>query len=174
MTLPIEREMTIFFLSLAWVAAHALLFLLWGRRRRSLKSEKGILIYHVRSFVPAVAGSIAASLWLSLDHAFAVAVAVAGLHGVYSMTFLILWGSSDSGVSLRMLAELESSPLPRDELQRRFVRMGEAKLASRLPELVRGGFLRFQGEHYAAAPKGRVLAAGMEVLHGINNFRSTG
>jgi hypothetical protein len=160
--------------SAGWVVANLMSFVIWFRRRAVVRSEKGILLYHVYSFGAMMIALLGVVLTLAPPTSMATPIAALALHGIYSMTFLVLWGSSDSGVSLRMLAVLQDGPLARAELQSQFVRMGDAKRDSRLPALERAGFVRRLDERYAAASRGRLMAFGLQLLQSINNFGSMG
>ena len=169
-----EGEIQLLLGCVAWIALHLIVFVSWFRGRAMARSEMGILLFHGYSFIALVSAVVTAQLLLNLPTPPSVPLAALALHGIYSMTFLILWGSSDSGVSLRMLAALREGPLAREKLQAQFVRVGDDKRDSRLPSLERAGFIKCLDERYAVHHRGRVLSVGLHLLRTLNNFGSTG
>lgn len=159
--------------ALAWVAVHLATYAAL-RRRRAFGSEKGILGYHVLSCAGLAAALLAPGLGVGAPDRASAVVAALSLHGIYSMSFLVLWSSSEGGFSLRMLKALEGGPRTRAEILDEFVRLGDEKRSRRLSSLRQSGWVRQVGDHYRPTAAGVALAWGLVLLHRINHFERTG
>lgn len=154
-----------------WVGAHLVAYVVGLRHWHVLHSEKGILAYHVLSVTTlAVALATGVLAWPGLLHA---AGAVA-LHGVYSMTFLCLWSSSQGGFALRLMQRLADGPIERQALEKAFGRWADGKQGVRLAGLQRAGLLELQPHGYRATRRGAALAAALRVMRAVNHLERTG
>lgn len=157
--------------ALGWAAAHLAVYAAALRRLRVFGRETVILGYHAAS----CAGLAVVVLVLGPRAALADAVLAAlSLHGLYSMSFLVLWASSQGGFSLRLLKELEAGPRSRAELVEAFARLGDAKRRQRLSSLRRSGWVRQDGDRFRTTAAGAALARALTWLHRINAYERTG
>ena len=91
-----------------YVFFHFLSYAVWFRHWRAFGSEKTIFLYHAVSFAGAVSSVLAASWFLCPPGGgWRWVTGAAGLHGIYSLSFLELWALSDGGYSLRILDQIE-------------------------------------------------------------------
>ena len=166
--------MPVLLTSAAWVGLHFVTFALVFRRLAVFGSEKVILLYHLLSCAAAGMGVVLWGVWASSPEFFSALLAVIGLHGVYSMSFLVMWSSSEGGFSLRMMKALEGGPRPRSDVADEFIALGDTKRVQRLSSLQRSGWVREEGGLYRPTAAGVLLALLLRALHAINNYERTG
>ncbi len=155
--------MALFLLSGGYVAAHLLAYAVMLDRRRV--HERGVLAYHVGSFILLLA-VLAPIFWFgAVEDALAAVVAAACLHAIYSLTFLELWALADGSFSLPILADF-ARPMPPtlDEVLARHASSGDAKKAFRIGTLVSLGLVRREGGLYRLTRCGRIVAGLFSLL----------
>jgi len=135
------------------------------RHRPFFRTERGIFMFHLLSAIGLVALAAVAFLANQTEASFALVIAVAAAHGIYSLIFLECWALSEGGYSLRILSELvrrgSATPL---ELEERFVELSERKKEGRLKALVGLGLVRLDGEQYGLTGLGTPLANAMSLI----------
>lgn len=97
-------------LSIAYVVVHFIVYSLAARHTVALKKEKGIFLYHALSYVLLVAGVATAEIHGAPPWTGAATGVAAGLHGVYSLSFLELWALTHRSYSLTILDRIERTP----------------------------------------------------------------
>ncbi len=160
--------------SAAWIALHFILFVALVRHLRVVRSEKGILLYHILSCACVGLGVVAWGVVTGSEAMLSALLAAAGLHGMYSMSFLAMWSSAEGGFSLRMMKALEHGPRTRQDVMAEFVSLGDSKRSTRLAVLERAGWIRQQDGLYRPTGAGLLLASVMRIMHRVNDFESTG
>src|SRR5215210_578880 len=101
-----------------------------------------------------------------------VAVAIVGLHGLYSVTFLELWSLAEGGYSLQILeglagAERRGEPADIEALRA----IGAAKQGNRLAGLASIGLVRYEGSRVALTGPGRLVASAFALLAWLTNVQ---
>jgi hypothetical protein len=156
-----------------YLAAHLSLFLLWLRRMALFKREAAIAAYHVLSYVLLV-GILGAVAVIGRDaRGYALAGLAAGLHGIYSLTFLELWSLTEGSYSLSLLSKIDSSgpAVTVDELVA-LKSIGATKRSVRLESLRRLGLIS-EGPAFKATFLGRVCSAAFSGVIWISNGQTT-
>jgi hypothetical protein len=146
-----------------------------AHRVPSLRTERGIFLFH---FISAVSLTLAASAF-SMPNGYAealtVAAAVAAVHGIYSMSFLELWSLSQGSYSYTILAAFaRGERLPASVVVQDSERVGEQKKEQRLDGLVRLGLVKRIGDLLALRPPGQIVARLLRAIRWIANLRDTG
>lgn len=95
--------------TIAWLAIHFTLYTLWARHTAALKQEKGIFLYHAVSYALLTAALATAGLLGGLDRTGTATGFAAGLHGIYSLSFLESWSLTQGSYSLAILDRIERS-----------------------------------------------------------------
>jgi hypothetical protein len=147
-----------------YLAAHLCLFLLWLRRVALFRREAAIAAYHGVSYALLV-GILGAVAVVGRDaHGYALAGLAAGLHGIYSLTFLELWSLTEGSYSLSLLTRIDSSePAVTVAELVALKNIGATKRSVRLESLRRLGLVS-EGPAYRVTFLGRVCSA---VLSGV-------
>jgi len=145
---------------LAYLAGHFVVYFVGLRHRATFKTERGIFLLHAVSFVLCVAGG--SFLGQAAGRAVTGVVLAAGVHGIYSLSFLELWSLTQASYSLNVLnaiAHAGGSVLPAqlDHL----VDVGRGKQAARADVLPRLGLARTDGTPTLA---GKVADAGLRFV----------
>jgi hypothetical protein len=155
----------------AYLAVHALVYLVVLRSHTTFRRERGIFGYHAGSAVvvslAVLIGAALAPAW----EALATVVAVVCLHGIYSMTFLEVWSLSQGSYSLTILRTIEDGPpgTPIDEASLEAVGIG--KRQQRLDGMTAIGLARPQGDKLALTPLGMLVANGLGLVAWLANVR---
>jgi len=149
-----------------YLAVHLGGYMLWWRHLGACKREGGIFAIHVASWFLLVGGAGAAALLGGRRDGLAVLILAAGLHGIYSLSFLELWALTHRSYSLAILDRIDAAG--GGLLPSALEGLGEIGAVKRS---VRSGSLRRLGL-LAAGPEGDQLTwrgrAGARVLRGIN------
>jgi hypothetical protein len=157
------------------VLVHLAAYLIWARDWRSLKSERGIFLYHFVPFAALALAAIAFCAGSPDDQILGAALAALSLHAIYSMSFLELWSLSQISYSIAILDAIERQPgADPGTVTARFTETGQAKKASRLQGLEKLGMIRRQEGRMELAPRGRLAASVLLVLRFIANLKHTG
>lgn len=123
---------------LIYLGAHFLLYAVWLRRVQLFARENVIFLYHFLSWVAA-----AAVLGGSQPALF---VFYGSLHGIYSLSFLALWSSSDGGYSLRILNHIDRALASGEKIRwRDLENLGTLKKEDRTGSLEKLGLVRCSG-----------------------------
>lgn len=156
--------------SVAYVAVHFGAYALVLRAWSSLRTERGILAYHALSFsglgvfVP-LAGGLRHDPYTAAALVFA-----AGLHGVYSLSFLEAWSLSQGSYSLQILDDLAHRPGCTPSGLAHLGAVGSGKQADRRQDLQRLGLLGADGRPTAAGHAASLL---LRLLLWFSNGRRT-
>jgi hypothetical protein len=156
-----------------YLAAHLCLFLVWLRRVALFRREPAIAAYHLVSYAMLV-GTLGAMAILGRDaRGFALAGLAAGLHGIYSLTFLELWSLTEGSYSLSLLMKIDSSEtaVTVDELVA-LKSIGATKRSVRLESLRRLGLVS-EGPAYRVTFLGRVCSAALSGVIWLSNGQTT-
>jgi hypothetical protein len=154
-----------------YFAAHLLLYAVVLRRLPAFRREGVIFAYHALSAV-AVTLSVVVGWLVGQGFDLEWAVAIVGLHGLYSVTFLELWSLAEGGYSLQILeglagAERRGEPADVEALRA----IGAAKQGNRLAGLASIGLVRYEGSRVALTGIGRAVASVFALLAWLTNVQ---
>lgn len=149
----------------AYLALHFLVYALLLKRGLAFRREKVIFLYH---FVPASATALAAIVFACLvaaPLAWAAAVLMIAVQGIYSLTFLELWALADGSYSLRILTGIIARGHSESEPElRELARLGAEKTQSRLAGLERLNLLEERAGRFQLTWRGRIVAGLLQVV----------
>lgn len=158
--------------SLALITTHAVLYLAWLRRRVWFGQERGILLFHVLSFVALAVGLTAFVIleqgaWLTASGALC-------LHGIYSLSFLELWALSEGGFSLAILRAIANRRMSPADITKAFTTVADRKREGRLQGLIGLRMAAQDEETFRATALGRSGALVLRLITTLNNMDTTG
>jgi hypothetical protein len=155
----------------SYLAAHLCLFLLLLRRVPMFRREAPIAAYHLVSYALLV-GALGALAFMGRDpRGYALAGLAAGLHGIYSLTFLELWSLTEGSYSLSLLIRIDSSePAVTVDGLVALSSIGAAKRSARLESLRRLGLVS-EGPAFRVTFMGRVCSAALSGVIWLSNGR---
>jgi hypothetical protein len=158
-----------------YLAAHLLLYIAVLRQRPAFRQEKVIFAYHAMSAVgvtlavllePLVTGTPYDLQWLQW------VVAIVGLHGIYSTSFLELWSLAEGGYSLQILEELDRAERRGEPANVEALRaIGVAKQGDRLAGLSSIGLVRQQESRLELTGTGRLVGSVFALLAWLTNVK---
>ena len=155
-----------------YIAAHLLLYVAVWRQRPAFRQEKVIFAYHALSAVGVTLAVLVEPLVLGTPYDLQWIVAIVGLHGIYSTSFLELWSLAEGGYSLQILEELDRAERrgqPADVEALRAI--GVAKQGNRLAGLASIGLVRQDGGRMELTGPGRLVASVFALLAWLTNVR---
>jgi hypothetical protein len=156
----------------AYLAAHLLLYVAVLRQRPAFRREKVIFAYHALSAVGVTLAVLVEPLVLGTPYDLQWIVAIVGLHGIYSTSFLELWSLAEGGYSLQILEELDRAERrgqPADVEALRAI--GVAKQGNRLAGLASIGLVRQDGRRLELTGSGRLVGSVFALLAWLTNVR---
>lgn len=146
-----------FLVGMGYLVAHFLIYVLCLRFLKMFSEEKIIFCYHFFSCVLMGLALAAAFFVFSFRESFALAVALVGLHGIYSISFLELWSLSQAGYSLGILIRLKRGEMEKEEAQG-LKELGESKIEARIRNLQRLGLVEVNLERCRLTGRGKIAA----------------
>jgi hypothetical protein len=162
------------YLGLAYLLVHFLSYVVCLRRVGALRTEKGILLFHLASFVVALVLAFASCRGLE-GGALTAMWAVAAAHGIYSLSFLELWSLAQGSYSLRILSEVGSAPgSSQQSIVAALSAVGDQKKEQRLSALQALRLIERVDGYYRLTPRGRAAASLIRMLRWLANLRETG
>jgi hypothetical protein len=166
----------IFFVgALAFLCAHFALYCVVLRHNTSVSSERGILLYHVKSAILlGLTGVVFVLAAPDTSLALAAFAAGAACQGIYSLSFLELWTLSQISYSREVLSLATREKLTRPEVVLRLAAVGDRKKADRLGALIGLGLVRQQGETWVLSRRGLGAALLLKSLLWLPDSRSHG
>ena len=166
--------MNTIYLGFGYLCAHFVAYLLCSRHLPSLRTERGILLFHVVSFFVVVAASLAAGGIIQGDR-LAVILALAAAHGIYSISFLELWSLAEGSYSFQILNAIRKVPgRSAQSLIAELSQVGDLKKDQRQRSLHRLKLVHSVGGELRLTNRGRRAAALMRALRWMANLRETG
>jgi hypothetical protein len=155
-----------------YLAAHLCLYMMWLRRVPLFGREAPIAAYHIASYALLVGGLAAVAVAGGDAQGPALAGLAAGLHGIYSLSFLELWSLTESSYSLSLLTKIGSSepPVTLEELVG-LKGIGAVKRSVRQESLRRLGLVS-EGPAYKVTFLGRVCSAALTAILWLSNGRT--
>lgn len=169
------------YLVLVWsgclqIVLHLLCYILLFRNLPSFKTERGIFLFHVASFI--LLATLSAAAWVLISPSEAMFMAglfVLSLHGIYSMSFLELWSLSQISYSIAILdAVLENPRASIPGLVDKFSTTGSEKKSSRINGLRKLRLIDVSDDIASLTSKGKVVAKALLCLRWIANLRNSG
>jgi hypothetical protein len=156
----------------AYIAAHLLLYVAVLRQRPAFRQEKVIFAYHALSAVGVTLAALVEPLVLGTPYDLQWIVAIVGLHGIYSTSFLELWSLAEGGYSLQILEELDRADRQGQPADVEALRaIGVAKQGNRLAGLASIGLVRQDGGRVGLTGAGRLVASVFALLAWLTNVR---
>jgi hypothetical protein len=148
-----------------YLAAHLTFYILWLRHLASLRTEKGIFLYHFSSAVLTGLLVVVAACIYPEEFGLAGCLLVLSVHGIYSLSFLELWSLAQGGYSLSIIAGIARAEASGDEPDFSALEaIGVAKQADRVTALERMGLVSRSGEHISLTSRGNSIAAVLHLL----------
>lgn len=157
-----------------WIALHLAGYFFVLRLIERLNDEKVIVIYHLSSWSLLCCGLIVTGFLRGFAELMTPSVAALSLHGIYSMIFWEIWGSSEGGFSLRIMNQVDRGRVTRDDLLEFFEKLGREKRSSRLADLQKMRLVTMRDQRYEVGVVGFVIVAIVRMLHLIGNVRESG
>lgn len=144
----------------AYLALHFLAYALILRHSPSLRTEKGILLYHLGS--AALTGLVGLGLAVIEPAAFGTPglIILLSAHGIYSLSFLELWSLAEGGYSLHIIgsiARAQAAGTVPDFVRQ--AQIGDEKQRDRLAGLKELGMIAVRDGVIRLTARGRAVAA---------------
>jgi hypothetical protein len=160
-----------FLFSITYVACHLGLYTVVLRQTRAVRTERGIFAYHLASYGLLLALLVTAGFTGIAPAAGPAVLFAAGLHGVYSLSFLEAWSLSQGSYSLRILDWIDRAGGAADSATlAQLQTVGSSKHQDRAGDLLRLGLLAAKGR---LRPAGRVAARLLQGLLWLSHGRTT-
>jgi hypothetical protein len=161
--------------TLAYLVVHLLVYALLLRQIPRFTHERVIFAYHaVSDLAWAVILPVGALAGLWPGQGPAGWLAVVGLHGIYSLTFLSLWSLASGGYSIGILENInaggEAASLKRSDLEQ----IGEDKQHARLRGIEGLGLIRSRGESLELTMFGACVASVLGTVAALFAVRESG
>jgi DNA-binding HxlR family transcriptional regulator len=155
-----------------YLAAHLTFYILWLRHLTTLRTEKGIFLYHLASAVITAVVAVISAFISPTEFGIPGCVLILSMHGIYSLSFLELWSLAQGGYSLSIIAGMARAEASGEDLDFSALEaIGEAKQADRVTALERMGLVSRSGEHISLTSRGNSIA---EVLHLLRRWVDPG
>jgi hypothetical protein len=162
-------------IGMSYLALHVLLYVFVLRGRPLVQSERGIFLYHFASAAVFTLVALCVAVTYLSDAAFATAVGLSAIHGIYSLSFLELWTLAEGSYSMSILTGIASQGrLSRSTLIGAFARIGDAKKDDRLSVLSKLSLARRDGNHWRLSARGRVVANLVNLLIWLAAIKKSG
>ena len=160
---------------MSYLALHVLLYVFVLRGRPLVQSERGIFLYHFVSAAVFTLVALCVAVTYFSDAAFAMAVGLGAIHGIYSLSFLELWTLAEGSYSMSILTGIASQGrLSRSTLIGAFARIGDAKKGDRLSVLSKLSLARRDGNYWRLSARGRVVANLVNLLIWLAAIKKSG
>ena len=149
--------MSLFLVTLGYLGIHLAAFrVLFLPRWQIVRTERGILLYHVASFLLAN-GGVAVAIALRRGLGIEWLIFTFAAHGIYSLSFLELWSLTQGSYSLSVLAEIDRLGTAASETRlEALADIGRGKSRARTSDLARLGLRHSDGG--TLTPAGKILA----------------
>jgi hypothetical protein len=158
---------------LAALLLHASVYLVG--LRQVLRTEFAIFAYHLFPSLLLFTWGVAFAVSDLSDDRIAAAVALTGLNGIYSLTFLELWTLSQISYSREVLVKAKTGNLrPASSHADDLSRLGDEKRTARLESLRDMGLLAATQGGWKLDKRGRMVSALLQLLLWLPNLRSRG
>lgn len=158
------------------IVLHLFCYILFFRNLPSFKTERGIFLLHVASFM--LLATLSAAAWMLISPSevmFMAGLFVLSLHSIYSMSFLELWSLSQISYSIAILdAVLENPRASIPGLVDKFSATGSEKKSSRINGLQKLRLIDAPDGIASLTSKGKVVAQALLCLRWIANLRNSG
>jgi hypothetical protein len=160
---------------LSYLALHFLVYVIVLRGRPLVQSERGIFLYHFVSAAVFTLVALCVAITYLSDAAFATALGLSAIHGIYSLSFLELWTLAEGSYSMSILTGIASQEkLSRNTLIDAFARIGDAKKGDRLSVLSKLSLARRDGKHWRLSARGRLMAKLVNLLIWLAAIKKSG
>jgi hypothetical protein len=170
----VDKLVSTIYLGFGYLFVHFLSYVLFFRHVSTLRTEKGILLFHLLSFLLALALAFASCRALE-GGTFTAMWAVAAAHSLYSLSFLELWSLAQGSYSLRILSTVGSTPACSPEsVIAALSEVGDQKKEQRLSSLQELRLVERVDGYLRLTPRGRVAAIFIRLLRWLANLRETG
>jgi len=157
----------------AYFVLHLTLCGVAARLSPAFRSERGIFLLHVVSYMLAVMATGIAAWMLDRGHLVQWVVLAAGLHGIYSLSFLEVWSLTQGSYSLSLLVRVaELGPEATHPRLQALQSVGMNKQAHRQDDLIRMGLLRMNHNQEPRLSRlGAICARTFRAIRWLTNGR---
>lgn len=153
--------MSLLLISAGYVGLHFATYAVIGRHHPLLQTERGIFAWHAISYLLALLLAAFTALLQPPAAALILCGLLAGLHGIYSLSFLEIWSLTQGSYSLQLLSRIEHcGPLTAAEVPGA-ADIGSQKQQDRAAAIRRLGLARIDGR---LTPAGRISAQGLRAI----------
>jgi len=149
----------------AYLLTHLLAYALLLRHSPRLRTEKGILLYHLASATLIGLAALVLVLAEPVPYRLPELFLILSVHGIYSISFLELWSLAQGGYSLsilRSVARAEAGGLEAEFLH--LQEIGETKQRERIMGLQELGLIARSDDTIALTSRGRRVARFLHCL----------
>ena len=161
-----EQVLSLIFL---YLAVHFFVYAFILRRLSIFLREDVIFFYHAASLFSALTYVCLASFARPV---FTAAGLVLGAHGIYSLSFLSFWSSSDGGYSLRIMNYLDlSESKANSEVLKDLEKLGESKKKDRIESVLHLKLVEKRGDFFRLTSKGRLIVGAIRAVDWVCNIR---
>lgn len=158
-----------------YLVLHLLIYVAKLRYLSSFKTERGIFLYHLISFLLFTIVCLVGYTTVPSGATIATALGLVAMHGVYSTSFLELWSLAQGSYSISIITGSEAgTSLTREELVAEFARIGDEKKGNRLSALVRLSLIERSGDSWQLTRWGHLLASVLAGLLWIVDVKNAG
>lgn len=159
--------MTLLLICTSYVGLHFAAYALAGRHLAALQTERGIFAYHALSYALALLAVAGTGITRTPGDTMILALLMASLHGIYSLSFLEIWSLTQGSYSLQLLHRIEQAGravLPSELVGAQAI--GTQKQQERAGTLRKLGLIRPDG---TLTVFGRAAALGLRSILWLSN-----
>lgn len=167
--------MSVLLLGGIYLFSNLVAYFVFLRRCHWFCTERGIFFYHLFSTIALTFIVFASTLDQEWHTCITLSIAMASMHGIYSMSFLELWSLAQGSFSFLVLREVDPvKGCDTEYLTRTLSHIGDLKKSQRLNSLFDLGLLQKAGDMVYLTKLGEFVAIFLRVLRWIPNLRNTG
>lgn len=148
-------------IGIIYLALHFSIYAFCLRFHEAFAQEKIIFLYHFFSCVIIGLLLLGCFFLLPFREALILTICMAGLHGIYSISFLELWALSQDCYSLRILFDLRKKDASEETADSNFLKrqcFGKMKIEQRIQNLQHLGLITAVAELYQLTYRGLIAA----------------
>lgn len=160
------------FLTFVYILFHISLYILIGRNICRLRTEFGIFLFHLSSFL--LLGIISIFVLIGNQNILILLLGILSLHGIYSISFLELWSLSQGSYSIKIL-ELSPITLATNSNKLDILEsLGDTKFIDRVESLQKIYLLHSDNDTLKVTCFGRIVAKILLTFARIANISNRG
>jgi len=148
---------------------HLFLYAIFFKKMAAIKSEFGILIYHILIFLFVFFMSVV--MQTHIDYDIEEAVSSICLVSIYSMTFLQAWSLAEGSYSFSILESIKISEESNASFEiQRLEEIGRTKRSDRISSLEKLGLIQISSNAYHLTKRGRLASGFIKKIRYLNNI----